>query len=257
MRRSTISINVCWSLLQQLPIVRMDVVPQLEHRMRIATLLTVPLLAVLIVPPARASAQMNVNVSFGTRLGPEIPVYVYSPERRGDWRKNYRRWKPVTLYDVNGRYYRNHVRGARPVLVYIHENEYFLPPQDQAWKGSDKRYDYQRQPTDVDYGRAHPYIAGAVVDARLGQEVGVLGYSAERARDWHANVRHWRPVTLYEVNGRYYSNNGSGARPVAMYRYKDEYFLPPTDQAWVGADKRFDYKHQPNDGDRGRVRERP
>src|SRR5439155_4119871 len=97
-----ISMKLSWSLVRQLPIVRMDVVPQMEHRMRITTFLTVPLLAVLIVP-ARASAQTTINVSFGTALGPEIGVVAYSPERVGDWRKNYRQWKPVTLYDEIGR----------------------------------------------------------------------------------------------------------------------------------------------------------
>jgi hypothetical protein len=47
------------------------------------------------------------------------------------------------------------------------------------------------------------------------------------------------------------------ARAVAMYRYRDEYFLPPTDKAWVGSDRRFDNKHRPNDDDHDRVRDRP
>jgi hypothetical protein len=45
--------------------------------------------------------------------------------------------------------------------------------------------------------------------------------------------------------------------PFAMYRYRDEYFLPPTDKAWVGSDRRFDNKHRPNDDDHDRVRDRP
>jgi hypothetical protein len=228
----------------------------MEHRMRIATLFTVPLLAVLIGPPTTTSAQTRISISFGTRLGPEVRLSAYSPERLGDWRSNYKRWTPVTLYDVNDHYYRSQVRGSRPVLVYMYKDEYFLPPQDQGWNGADKRYNYKRQPTPVDYGRARPYTPAAV-DVRLGSEVGVLAYSAERAGDWRKNFQRWTPVTLYEVNGRYYPKNGAGARPVAMYRYRDEYFLPPTDQAWVGHDKRFDYNHQPNKDDRGRVRERP
>src|ERR1700694_4604187 len=126
---------------------------RLEHRMRITRLLTVPLLGALIALPARAPAQMNINVSFGPRLGPEIGVFAYSPERQGDWRANYRQWTPVTLYDVNGHYYRNAVRGSRAVVVYTYNNEYFLPPQDQAWNGFDKRYNYQRQPIADDQGR--------------------------------------------------------------------------------------------------------
>jgi hypothetical protein len=225
--------------------------------MRITTLLTATLLAALAVAPTRASAQVNINVSFGTRLGPEIGVSAYAPERVGEWRNNYRKWTPVTLYDVNGHYYRNEVHGARLVTVYTYKGEYFLPPQDQAWNGFDKRYNYARQPIEVDFGRVRPYTAAVTVDTRLGVEVGVLGYSSERAGDWHANYKKWTPVTLYEVNGRYYPNNRPGTRAVAMYRFRDEYFLPPTDQAWVGADKRYDYKHQPNQDDRGRVRDHP
>ena len=224
--------------------------------MRIATLLTVPLLAVLIGPPTTMSAQARISISFGTRLGPEVGVFAYSSERMGDWHKNYRQWAPVTLYDINGHYYRNNVRGARAVLVYTYHDEYFLPPQDREWNGADKRYNYRRQPTPVDYGRVRPY-APVNVDARLGGEIGVLAYSAERAGDWRKNFKRWTPVTLYEVNGRYYPRNGAGARPVSMYRYRDEYFLPPKDQAWVGHDKRFDYNNRPNEQDHGRVRERP
>ena len=226
--------------------------------MRSATWLAVPVLAALIALPTRASAQGSISVQFGTRLGPEVGLSAYSSARMGDWRSNYRRWTPVTLYDINGRYYRNQVRGARAVQVYSYDNEYFLPPQDQGWNGADRRYNYQRQPDNADYGRAREYTPNAPrVNRRLGMEVGVLGYSADRAGDWRRNMRRWTPVTLYESNGRYYQHNAAGARAVSMYRYRNEYFLPPTDQAWVGSDRRFNYRHQPNDDDRGRVRDRP
>ena len=158
--------------------------------MRIAALATLPLLGVLIAMPARAPAQTTISVTFGTRLGPEIGVYAYAPARHGDWQTSYRRWTPVTLYDVNGHYYRSNVRGARAVQVYSYNNEYFLPPQDQAWIRRDSRYNYQRQPGEMDYGRAQPYTPGRV-DRRLGAEVGVFGYSAERAGDWRRNYRRW------------------------------------------------------------------
>ena len=224
--------------------------------MRIATLLTVPLLAALIVRPTQASAQ--ITIQFGTRLGPEVGVFAYSPERLGDWRNNYRQWTPVTLYDVNGHYYRSQVRNARPVLVYMYNNQYFFPPRDQGWHGMDRRYNYNRRPNDVDYGRARPYTPDAAwFDPRLGPEVGVLAYSPRRGGDWRRNVRRWTPVTLYKVRGRYFLKNGTGARPVAMYRYRDEYFLPPNDQGWVGSDRRFDYNNRPDEDDRGRVRDQP
>jgi hypothetical protein len=228
----------------------------MEYRMRITPWLTLPLLAALSALPAPAPAQLNVTIQFGARLGPEIGVFAYSPQRHGDWRTTYRQWAPVTLYDINGHYYRTQVRGARPVLVYSYRNEYFLPPQDQAWVGFDKRYQSQRQPAPADYGRARPYTPDAVpVDPR--HEIGLLAYTPDRAGDWRANVRRWNPVTVYEFRGRYYSNNLAGSRPLMVYRYRDEYFLPPPDQGWIGFDRRFNYNRQPTNDDRSRVRGRP
>ena len=226
--------------------------------MRYTRLLTLPLLGALFAMPVRAPAQLNLNIRFGTRLGPEIGVYSYAPDRMGDWRTNYRQWTPVTLYDVNGRYYRSQVRGARAVQVYLYNNEYFLPPQDRDWNNRDRRYNYRRMPGQDDYGRARPYTPdGFRVDARYGTEIGVMGYSQERAGDWRTNTRRWTPVTLYEVNGRYFTNRVGNARPVSMYRYQNEYFLPPSDQGWVNSDRRFNYANQPNDQDRQRARIRP
>ena len=224
--------------------------------MRRTLVFVLPLLGALIFS-TRAPAQINVGVRFGTRLGPEVSVFAYSPERLGDWRANYRRWAPVTLYDINGRYYRSYVRGARPILVYQYRNEYFLPPQDQGWNGSDRRYNYRRQPTQEDFGRGRPYTAGPRVDLRLGPEIGVLGYSEERAGPWRNNFQRWAPVTVYEVNGHYYRNGYGNARAVSVYRYRDEYFLPPTDEQWNGHDRRFNYRRQPTNDDRTRVRPRP
>lgn len=219
--------------------------------MRIAPWITLPLLGALVLQPAPAAAQ-GVRISFGARLGPEVRVYAYSPDRLGDWRANYVRWTPVTLYDINGHYYRRAVRGARPVLVYKYHNQYFLPPDDQGWRGRDHRYNYRRAPNQTDYGRARPYEE-ITVDPRLGAEVGVFGYSTERAGDWRRNYRRWTPVIVYEFNGRYYMHEAPGARPVALYRFGEEYFLPPDDPSWIGVDRRFDYNHRPNDEDRRRV----
>jgi hypothetical protein len=225
--------------------------------MRIPRLMAATLAAVLMAVPAMASAQVNISVKFGTRLGPEIGVFAYAPERAGDWHQNYRKWTPVTLYDVNGHYYRTRVEGSRAVMVYTYNNEYFFPPRDREWVGFDKRYNYKRAPVEVDLGRARPYEAPVVVSPRFGAELGVFGYSAERAGDWHRSYRRWTPVTVYEFHGRYFPNPGPGARAVQIYRFQGEYFLPPTDREWVGYDKRFDYKHAPSDDDRRRVRDRP
>ena len=53
----------------------------------------------------------------------------------------------MTLYDVNGHYYRNSVTGSRAVVVYSYGDEYFLPPTDREWVGRDNRYNYNRQPS--------------------------------------------------------------------------------------------------------------
>ena len=117
--------------------------------MRIATLVTLPLLGALIALPTRAPAQ--------ARQRPEISVSAYSSAQHGDWQTNYKHWKPVTLYNVNGHYYQHSVRGARAVQVYQHNGEHFLPPQDQAWVGHDRRYNYKHQPNTDDYGRVQPH----------------------------------------------------------------------------------------------------
>jgi len=226
--------------------------------MRLGKLIALPLLAAMIAVPAqRAHAQVSIDVKLGTRLGPEVGVFAYSPERHGDWRTGYRKWTPITLYDVNGHYYRHPVDGSRTVVVYTYNGEYFFPPTDHAWVGFDKRYDYHHAPVEIDIGRVRPYAPPVVVDRRLGAEVGVFGFSVERAGDWHRNYKRWSPVTVYEVNGRYYEHAAPGARPVMVYSYKNEMFLPPADREWIGFDKRFDYKHVPNDEDRRRIRERP
>ena len=95
------------------------------------------------------------------------------------------------------------------------------------------------------------------VSPRFGAEIGVLSYSSERAGDWRRNYKRWSPVTVYEFGGRYYQNMGPGGRPVQIYRYKNEYFLPPQDHDWVGFDKRYNYERQPTDDDQHRGRGRP
>jgi hypothetical protein len=225
--------------------------------MRIVRWFAIPLVGALIALPTTASAQMNTSVQFGARLGPEIGVFAYSRERMGDWRDSYMRWTPVTLYDVNGRYYRSSVRGARPVSLYLFDGEYFLPPRDEAWVGRDTRYNYGNRPDADDQGRGRAYSPENRENNRFGVEVGVLDFSAERAGNWRKNMKLWSPVTVYENNGRYYQNKSPGTRAVMIYRYKSEYFLPPQDRQWVNSDKRFNYDRRPNDEDRGRVRGRP
>lgn len=223
--------------------------------MRLSTLAVLPLLGALFYAPAPAAAQ-GISIRFGTRLGPQVNLTTYSADRYGDWRTGFRRWTPVTLYEVNGRYYRYQVRGARAILVYKYRNDYFLPPQDQGWRNHDRRYNYHRIPSDADYGRAQPYAA-VTIDPRLGAEIGISDFSQDRIGNWQRNFRRWTPVTVYEVNGHYYTHNAAGARPVMVYRYGSEYFLPPDDPAWEGKDRRFNYDRKPTPDDRARLRGRP
>ncbi len=225
--------------------------------MRITDLLTVPLAGILVVLPARAPAQAPVTVRFGAQLGPEIGVTGYAADQDGNWRTSYRHWTPVALYDVNGHYYRHPVPGARAVDVYSYHGGYFMPPEEKAWVGFDQRYNYRRRPNSRDYARERPYPATGRARAGLGREIGVLGYSSDRAGNWRADYQRWTPVTVYAVNGRYYTNDAVGARAVGVYRYEDEYFLPPQDHAWVGFDTRYDYRHRPTPADRAQVRIRP
>jgi roadblock/LC7 domain-containing protein len=224
--------------------------------MRLNTWMTAALAgSLLALPalPATAPAQVRISVAFGARLGPPIDVFAYSADRYGAWRTHYARWTPVVVYDVNGRYYRYNVAGARAVVVYRYHNDYFFPPDDHAWIGVDKRYDYHRRPMPDDVVHASPYAAHVAVDSRLGAEIELWDYSADRAGDWRTSYRRWTPVTIYEYHGHYYQHAIAGTRPVEVYRYGYEYFLPPGDAAWVGFDKRFDYKHRPTDDDRTRV----
>jgi hypothetical protein len=61
----------------------------------------------------------------------------------------------VSVYDINGHYYRAAVRGARPALVYMYNSESFLPPTDQEWLNFDKRFPYKHQPGDDDRRGLH------------------------------------------------------------------------------------------------------
>jgi hypothetical protein len=121
--------------------------------MRISLLAALPLVAVLALTPRQGSAQISATIHLGTPL----VVTNYSADVHGDWHTNYSKWKPTTVYAYNGKYYSHSVKGARPVQIYHQQNQYFLPPQDAAWANrGDKRYNYNRKPTDDDYSHAAP-----------------------------------------------------------------------------------------------------
>lgn len=121
-----------------------------SDKMRISSMVGILLAGAVIALPVRASAQVSISVN----LGPEVSLYAYSQPAFGDWRVAYRQWTPVTLYDVDGHYYRKSRKGARAVVVYSRNGEYFLPPADKEWVGYDKRYNYKRAPQEQDCGRA-------------------------------------------------------------------------------------------------------
>lgn len=121
--------------------------------MRLSSLLGIVVLATGCAYPAQ-TGQVDVSMAYGQQLGPEVYLYAYSPRVYGDWRFAYTQWTPVTIYYFEGRYYSSPVRYARPVVVYSHYNEYFLPPPDRAWIGVDTRIDYRYVPNSKDRRRA-------------------------------------------------------------------------------------------------------
>lgn len=124
--------------------------------MRGSKRIALPVLASVLLLSACGLMYGRSSMEVTAQLGPGIEFYGYSAEQHGDWHANYRQWTPTVLYEVNGRYYPNNVRGARQVQVYHSQSGYFLPPRDQEWARTDKRFNSKRIPTDADYGRARP-----------------------------------------------------------------------------------------------------
>ena len=120
--------------------------------MRVSLLAALPLVGALTLAPHRGSAQVHVSV----HLGPPVLVTEYAPEYYGDWRTSYESWRPITVYQYDGRWYPTAVRGSRPVVVYRSQNHYFLPPRDVGWDNRDHRYNYARRPLDDDYKHVGP-----------------------------------------------------------------------------------------------------
>lgn len=90
---------------------------------------------------------------------------------------------------------------------------------------------------------------GVSVGLKLGNERVVAAYSPERYGAWQASYKSWKPTTVYAVNGHYYDKSTKGSRAVVVYRKGSDYFMPPQDEKWVGADKRYNYKRKPVDED--------
>ncbi len=124
--------------------------------MRIASFVLIPTTALaLAVSPLTAQVRANVHIDIPI-LGGHRPVIVdrndryddryndryndrrylvevrdYSSRNYGQWKKEYRNWRPVTLYRIDNRYFERQVRGGRPVSVYYYRNQYFFEPRDR------------------------------------------------------------------------------------------------------------------------------
>jgi hypothetical protein len=123
-------------------------------KMRSARGIVFPVLGSLMLLSACGPGYGGTGVAVTAQLGPGIDLYGYSADQYGDWHAGYRQWTPTVVYEVNGQYYPNNVRGGRQVQVYHSQSGYFLPPRDQEWARTDKRFNSKRLPTDADYGRA-------------------------------------------------------------------------------------------------------
>ncbi len=94
------------------------------------------------------------RISASAQLGPGIDIYSYSASQDGDWHANYRQWTPVTVYEMNGSYYPNQVKGGREVQVYRTSGGYMLPPQRPEHEPHRQAPERQELPNSADYSRA-------------------------------------------------------------------------------------------------------
>ncbi len=218
--------------------------------MRTSTLAILPLLGALALVPNRSEAQISLQL--GVQFGaPEVRVYAYSQNQDGDWRTDYRRWQPVTLYTLNGRFYARAIQGARAVQVYNYNNQYFLPPRDAGWNNLDRRYQYGHRPQEEDYNTVDGVVSvyGGRAPRAWGREIVVDAYTPEAFGDWRRMWRRWTPVTLYARDGRFFARQVPRSRAVQLYRFNNHYFLPPRDADWNNADRRYNYRRRPGDED--------
>lgn len=124
-------------------------------------------LALAATTPAAAQINIGVHIDIpilGNGRGPVvvhrpapppryITVYDYSPGRYGRWDKEYRKWKRVTMYVYDGRYYERPFYGARPVVLYYYRNQYFFEPRDRDFYRYRGDRDWDRDPWDRDRDR--------------------------------------------------------------------------------------------------------
>jgi hypothetical protein len=115
-----------------------------------------PALGAAALMSACGPGYMTTGVGVYAQPGVGLDLYGYDAGTYGDWHANYRSWTPATVYEMNGTYYPNNVRGARQVQVYHTQSGYVLPPRDADWAKTETRFDKKKIPTEADYGRARP-----------------------------------------------------------------------------------------------------
>lgn len=82
------------------------------------------------------------------------------------------------------------------------------------------------------YDDYHDYDWYDRYDRGYHQPLIVIHYPARNYGQWKRTARHWRPITVFVSNGRYYQRPFRGARPVVIYAYRDQYFFAPSDRDW-------------------------
>ncbi|MGH7524940.1 MAG: hypothetical protein ACREK8_11575 [Gemmatimonadales bacterium] len=102
-----------------------------------------------------------------------------------------------------------------------------------------------------------PYHGGYAVSAEMGPGVDLYGYYPDYWGDWRTNYSLWSPTVVYEYGGRYYPTRVRNGRPVSVYQYRNQYFLPPRDGKIGQTDHRIDMRHRPSNQDYQRARPRP
>ncbi|HEY4320982.1 MAG TPA: hypothetical protein VGM77_07330 [Gemmatimonadales bacterium] len=116
-----------------------------------------PLLGSVVLMTACGPGYTSGGVVVGGQAGGGIDVFGYSSAYYGDWHTNYRQWTPTTVYESNGQYYPNKVRGGRQVQVYRTSKGYVMPPRDADLTHTDHRLKSKQMPNDADYSRARPH----------------------------------------------------------------------------------------------------
>lgn len=70
----------------------------------------------------------------------------------------------------------------------------------------------------------------------------VVDYPHRHFGPWQRTAVHWRPITVYYLDGHYYDRPWRNARPVVIYRYRDNYFFGPRDRDWDRYRSRYEQR---------------